>query len=158
MYSKIDLRAALFTFLITLFFPSLLMAMDVDLAWEPSSDPSVVGYRIFVREDIEDYNYSFPEWEGAETKGTIIGLDQYESYFFVVRAFDHNGNESDDSNEVYLPANYDDNPVDPGTEGGGTGGGVIDGGASVGAAAAGDGSGGGGGGCFISSFFGRHRF
>jgi hypothetical protein len=85
------------------------------------------------------------------------GLDQYESYFFVVRAFDHNGNESDDSNEVYLPANYDDNPVDPGTEGGGTGGGVIDGGASVGAAA-GDGSGGGGGGCFISSFFGRHRF
>jgi uncharacterized membrane protein YgcG len=153
MYSKIDLkRAALFTFFITLFFPSLLMAMDVDLAWEPSNDPNVVGYRLYVREDIEDYNYSFPEWEGAETRGTIIGLDQYESYFFVVRAFDHQGNESDNSNEVYLPANYDDNQLDPGTGGGGgIGGGAIGGG--DGAA----GGGGGGGGCFISDFFGRHR-
>jgi uncharacterized membrane protein YgcG len=151
MYSKIDLKkAALYTFFITLFFPSLLMAMDVDLAWEPSSDPNVVGYRLYVREDIEDYNYSFPEWEGAQTRGTIKGLDPYESYFFVVRAFDHQGNESSDSNEVYLPANYD-HPLDPGSGGSGIGGeGAIGG-------DGGSGGGGGGGGCFISNFFGRHR-
>jgi hypothetical protein len=146
MYSKIDLKkAALLTFFITFFFPSLLMAMDVDLEWEPSSDPNVVGYRLYVREDIEDYNYSFPEWEGAHSRGTIKGLDPYESYFFVVRAFDQQGHESSDSNEVYLPENYDDTQLDPGTGGSGTSGeGATD-------------VGGGGGGCFISNFFGRHR-
>jgi hypothetical protein len=126
-------QTALFTlFLILTLFPATVMAtMDVSLAWDPNTESNLAGYRLYVREAGEaDYNYV--EWEGTDTHCTIEGLDRYESYYFVVRAFDYEGNESGDSNEVYLPSGLDgdDRRLDTG-----------------GAA------GGGGGGCFIGSFF-----
>jgi hypothetical protein len=96
------------SFILLFFFlcPPLLMAMDVTLQWDPNTDPDCVGYRLFVREAAEGYYYSNPEWEGTENGCTIRGLDEYESYYFVVRAVDTEGRESGNSNEVYLPSSY----------------------------------------------------
>lgn len=124
-------KTTLFVIFFLLMCPPLLMAMDISLEWDPNTEPNLAGYRLFVREAGESYYYSHPEWEGADTRCTIRGLDEYESYFFVVRAFDTEGNESGNSNEVFLPSPHGSHRLNPGTDG--------------------YASAGGGGGCFISS-------
>lgn len=81
--------------------PSVAMSADITLAWDSVPGEYIEGYRIFVREEGDLYNYEFPEWEGNGTQITLTGFDAVESYYFVVRAFDVNGNESGDSEEVY---------------------------------------------------------
>jgi len=100
------------------------MALDITLAWDPSSS-AVDGYRAFCREAGHTYDYSRPDYEGSETTCTIYGLDDETTYYFVVRAYNELG-ESGNSNEA--------SSVGPGL-GGGTG---------VGTAAE-------AGGCFIAS-------
>ncbi len=122
--------------LISLLFPALGWAMDVTLAWDPNTDGNVAGYRVFAREEGEAYNYNHPELECTDTQATVNMPDEYESYYFVVRAFDSDGNESGDSNEVYLASAYDtDSSLDNGGSTAGSGGG-------------------GGGGCFIGTLIG----
>jgi len=107
MYSNHPAKKTLFFILMFLLLcPPVLMAMDVTLQWDPNTDPECAGYRLFVREAAEDYYYSNPEWEGTENGCTIRGLDEYESYYFVVRAVDTEGKESGNSNEVYYPSIY----------------------------------------------------
>jgi len=106
-------------------------AAKVTLAWDPSNESDIIGYRVYAREEGERYNYAHPEWQGEQAQCTLPDFDEHESYYFVVRAFDGDGNESGDSNEVYW------NP-----------GGNVD--ASLNGSA--DGSGGGGS-CFIEALF-----
>ena len=122
--------------LILLLCPALALAMDVTLAWDPNTEADVAGYRIYAREDGENYNYNQPEWVGMDTQCTVVGFDEYESYYFVVRAVDSEGNESGDSNEVFLASSYD------------SGSSLENGGSVAGA------GGGGGGGCFIGALVG----
>ena len=78
------------------------MASDVTLQWSPNSEPDLVGYRVFVRDWNGDYNYAAPAWEGATVTCTISDLNTAKLPHFVVRAYDLEGYESGDSNEVYL--------------------------------------------------------
>jgi hypothetical protein len=73
---------------------------QVTLAWSPNSEPDLAGYRVFSRLEGEDYDYDFPVWEGTETTCTIDILDENLPNYLVVRAFDTEGYESADSNEV----------------------------------------------------------
>ena len=75
---------------------SVALAADVTLAWNASSGAD--GYRLFSREQGQSYNYSSPDWEGTGTTGTVTGLAQGTTYYFVVRAYNAHG-ESGDSNE-----------------------------------------------------------
>jgi len=75
---------------------SAAFATDVTLAWDASSRAD--AYRLFVREEGQSYNYSLPDWEGTVTTGTVTGLTQGTTYYFVVRAYNVYG-ESGDSNE-----------------------------------------------------------
>jgi len=77
-------------------FSSVALAADVTLAWDTSSRAD--GYRLFVREEGQSYNYSSPDWEGTVTTGSVTGLTQGTTYYFVVRAYNVYG-ESSDSNE-----------------------------------------------------------
>ena len=47
-----------------------------------------------------DYDYDDPAWEGEENYCSVYVDDEDAIYLFVVRAFDEDGFESDDSNEV----------------------------------------------------------
>lgn len=77
-------------------------AIDVTLKWTENNEPDLAGYRIFFREEGQSYNYASPYWETTEPICTIYDLDEATTYFFVVRAFDFDGFESNNSNEVRL--------------------------------------------------------
>lgn len=80
--------------------PPFAFADDVTLAWDAPANTDIAGYRVFVREGNENFDFDFPEWEGSLTICTLSGFDPFETYHFIVRAFNSNGNESDNSNEV----------------------------------------------------------
>lgn len=87
--------------LLLLIFPPIGFSADVTLVWDPVSETDVAGYVIFAREAGQQYDYNDPEDQVEATQVTLTGFDEVESYYFVVRAVDTNGNESGDSNEVY---------------------------------------------------------
>jgi PKD repeat protein len=73
---------------------------QVSLEWAPNSEPNLAGYRVFCREQSQSYDYANPSWEGTDTYCTIYDLDETKTYCFVTRAFDIEGFESGNSNEV----------------------------------------------------------
>jgi hypothetical protein len=77
-------------------------AGSATLLWQPNSEPDLAGYRAFVREKGHGYDYQHPAWQGTETTCRIDNLDDTRIYYFVVRAFDTEGYESENSNEVSL--------------------------------------------------------
>ena len=84
-------------------------AIDITLQWARNDEPDLAGYRAFYREEGQTYDYENPCWESIDPVCTIYDLDETKTYYFVVRAFDTNGLESANSNEVLLieglPAN-----------------------------------------------------
>ena len=85
-------------------FPQNVYAADVTLAWDANSEEDLAGYRIFYREEGQNYDYNVPGWEGSDTTCTISNLNDNTTYYFVARAFDTSGTESGNSDEVcYQP-------------------------------------------------------
>lgn len=82
--------------------PVVANATDITLQWQANTEPDLAGYRAFMREQGQGYDYKKPAWEGTETSCPIKNLDDTKTYFFVVRAFDTEGYESGNSNEVSL--------------------------------------------------------
>jgi len=77
-----------------------LAEIQLDFQWEPNSEPDLAGYRVFSRLGGQGYDYGEPVWEGNETTCTISIADEYATHYFVVRAYDIEGFESEDSNEA----------------------------------------------------------
>jgi hypothetical protein len=76
---------------------------NVTLRWD-ANVPAPEGYRVFVREGSQSYDYNNPIWQKNLTTCDLIGLVEGTTYHFVVRAFDGDL-ESADSEEVsYTPA------------------------------------------------------
>ena len=82
--------------------PDALAATQASLRWEPNTEPDLAGYRVFHREQGQSYDYIYPSWEGTDTSCTIYDLDESKTYFFVARAFDSEGYESENSIEAIL--------------------------------------------------------
>lgn len=90
--------------LLLLLIPTCAIAgTQLNFEWDPNPEPDIAGYRVFSRQPGEDYNYDNPAWEGEENYCSIFVDDEDAVYLFVVRAFDEDGFESDDSNEVVYP-------------------------------------------------------
>ena len=100
-----------FVFTFVSFFPTITSAAQVTLVWNENSEDDLAGYRIFCREDGQDYDYSTPAWEGTETTCTIFDLNNDTNYSFVARAYNIDGNESGNSNEVRYETNSNDQPL-----------------------------------------------
>ena len=84
-------------------FPTISTAVtQATLSWDGNSEPDLAGYSLYARQAGKTYNYNSPEWEGSDTSCTIYNLIDTVDYCFVVRAYDTNGNESLDSNEICL--------------------------------------------------------
>jgi hypothetical protein len=78
--------------------------VSVSLTWDPNQEEDLAGYRVYHREEGEAFNYGTPAWEGTETACTIEDLDDTVTHYFVAKAFDLAGNESDDSiEEMFIP-------------------------------------------------------
>lgn len=104
-------------------FVSSLHAMDITLQWSPNSESDLAGYKVFLREQSQSYNFNAPYWETIEPKCTIYDLDVEKTYYFVVRAFNDDGFTSSNSNEVMLQEGTPVNNVGNDVGGGGGGGG-----------------------------------
>jgi len=111
MYRYVHINLLLITgwIVCSVFFsPTIASAFQVTLAWDAADEPDSAGFRVFLREENQNYDYSRPAWEGPSTTCTISGLKDNVAYCFVVRAYDNSGNESSNSNEVfYYPLTMD---------------------------------------------------
>jgi len=116
---------------------------DVTIAWDPNSEANLAGYVLYVDdgtttmpyEYVDDYPLKNIDPENPRAK--ITDLQEDIAYYFVVTAYDTDGNESDYSNEICVmngqkcPDSYLASRNDSSANGGS--------------------GGGGGGGCFISA-------
>lgn len=88
--------------LVLLLFASSVASLRADavvtLAWDPSNDPAVTGYRVHF--GLEPGNYSASMDAGNEATATIEGLETGLIYFFAATAYTADGLESGFSNEV----------------------------------------------------------
>ncbi len=90
-------------------------AIDVTLAWDANTDPDLDGYMLYYKTGPLSSTYngmgategdspiyiSFQEIPNPEQpEYTIHGLDDTETYFFALTAYDISGRESGYSNEV----------------------------------------------------------
>ena len=84
-----------------LFLPTVLYANFVTLKWDHViSEIPIDGYKLFMRQHNQTYDYSSPVWVGTSNTYTINNLTSNTGYYFVVRAY-RGLDESSNSNEVY---------------------------------------------------------
>ncbi len=74
-----------------------LFASDIKLTWDPDSDPSVTGYKVYL--GTTSGTYGSPFNAGIQTTYTVTGLNA-GNYYFAVTAYNSSGQESGYSNEV----------------------------------------------------------
>ncbi len=95
-----------------IFFPAYdaSASTEVVLEWTPNSEPDLAGYKVFYREGALSYDYTNPSWTGTDNFCTIYDLNETKTYCFVARAYDSEGFESGDSDEVcHMPTVIPDN-------------------------------------------------
>lgn len=91
--------------------PATCLATDVSLAWDPSPDPDLAGYRIYYQANSGAVPFqgtgalegNAPVDGKTGTTATISGLDPGISYYFAVTAYNSSGAESVYSNIVEVP-------------------------------------------------------
>jgi hypothetical protein len=114
-YLKISGRALIWMTICFLFvFEAPSYAAQVTLAWDASKS-ACDGYRLFMRDSGQAYDFSSPVWIGTATTCTISQLED-GTYYFVARAYKE-GIESINSNEVeYKVTVYPDSSTDTDTD------------------------------------------
>jgi hypothetical protein len=77
----------------------VLGSASVTLAWDPSPDLDVAGYRVYVGQF--SGVYAPPIDVGSQTTVVVSNLQQGVTHYFVVTAYNSSGLESDPSNEIH---------------------------------------------------------
>ena len=77
-------------------------AWQLNLAWDPSPDASVVGYRLYYGHASRAYGSMIDV--GNQLARSVPDLDDTQNYFFAVTAYVATGVESAFSNEVFAAA------------------------------------------------------
>jgi hypothetical protein len=78
--------------------PSVVQGGEVNLAWDPNTEPDVAGYRVYYGSGSRNYDH-FME-VGNSTSCLVTGLEQGRTYYFAATAVNTANIESDFSNEV----------------------------------------------------------
>ena len=78
--------------------PAAFAQSTVTLAWDPSSDPAVVGYRVYEGGSCRAYTNVIDV--GSATSVTLSNLIWGATYFFALTAYDASSNESPFSGEL----------------------------------------------------------
>ncbi len=98
MNNSLAARAFLACSLVCFLLCSRVEGASVSLAWDPSPSPSVVGYAVYYGLVSEIYTETADA--GMNWSMTVDGLDDGVTYFFTVRAYDGDGVESVNSDEI----------------------------------------------------------
>lgn len=91
---------------------------SVSLAWDPTLDDHVAGYRLHY--GLGSGNYGGTVDVGTNASGTISGLNEGATYFIVVTAYTADGLESLPSNEVSFTVEVTGPQAEPGLPSGPT--------------------------------------
>jgi len=88
------------------------LAGDVSFMWDANTEPDLSGYRLFMHDDATSYDYANPVLECTTVGASVKNLPDGHTYYFVLRAFDTEGFESGNSNEVsqYFPTAWEGVP------------------------------------------------
>ncbi len=83
--------------------PAARATQSVTLAWNASPATNVTGYKIYYGNNGTNYNNQVDA--GASTSWNVAGLQEGQTNYFVVTAYDVNHNESPPSNQTlyYVP-------------------------------------------------------
>jgi fibronectin type 3 domain-containing protein len=88
-----------FLLLLCAFFtPSVVHAAEVNLAWDPNTEPDVAGYKVYYGLGSRSYDHVMEV--GNSTSCVVTGLEQGRTYYFAATAVNTANIESDFSNEV----------------------------------------------------------
>ena len=74
-------------------------AKNVKLTWDPNSEITLSGYKIYYGTLSQNYTKSIDI--GNSISGTVTNLDPGQAYYFAVTAYDNEGNESLYSKELH---------------------------------------------------------
>lgn len=102
--SNLDFLRVILSALLLLLFSSHSIAAQITLAWDPSPDQRVIGYRVHAGQASGSYSLSFDT--GTTTSYTIKDLAEGGIYYFAVSARDSTGAESAFSNQVSATIPY----------------------------------------------------
>jgi hypothetical protein len=94
------LNFAFLTFLGIFTYTTFSYAAQVTLEWNANTEQDLSGYIIYQGTSSKDYDASMDV--GKWTSATISKLEDNETYYFAVTAYDTEGNESGYSNEVCI--------------------------------------------------------
>lgn len=83
---------------------STVSAADITLQWDPNTEDDLGGYRVYKSNESDGYTYGIGNEADSISAGTETSTITVEdgNWFFVVTAWDGDGNESERSNEVTL--------------------------------------------------------
>jgi hypothetical protein len=84
--------------LFSLLLPASALAGEVTLAWDPAADPNVAGYRLYYGHQKGTYEGDVDV--GLESTITLSDLEEGKAYYFVLVAYDINGEQGEVSEEV----------------------------------------------------------
>ncbi|MDL1958268.1 MAG: hypothetical protein LWX01_00710 [Deltaproteobacteria bacterium] len=101
-------------FFIFLIIPFLASAAVLKLAWDPSTEQNLAGYKIYYGYASGDYDTSIDV--GNTTTFQITDLEYDQTYYFATTAYDTSGLESDYSNEISCTIPKSDSDRDDLTE------------------------------------------
>jgi len=73
-------------------------AAEVNLAWDPNTEPDLAGYKVYY--GLGSRNYDYVMDVGNCTSCVVVGLEQGRTYYFAATAVNTANIESDFSNEV----------------------------------------------------------
>lgn len=76
-------------------------AASVTLAWDPNTEPDLGGYKLYYGKTSGSYESVVNV--GNQTTYDILDLEDLKPYYFVVRAYNTSGKESDFSSELRYP-------------------------------------------------------
>ena len=94
-------------------------ASQVTLEWNTNSEPNISGYNVYYGNSTRDYDVILDV--GNWTNVKIADLEDDETYYFAVTAYNTDGNESDYSNEACMNCESPSATVSSGGDGGGGG-------------------------------------
>ena len=85
-------------------------ANSVSLVWDPNPEADLAGYKVYTGTSPGAYTQTFDV--GHKTTHSVADLEEGETYYFVVTAYDIYGNESDYSTEISTTISVYDDTLD----------------------------------------------